>query len=123
MIVNLPVGLEATERRIMQHLIDKARSKFRSVSQSHSVLEGSPRLQTPCTRNGRVRCRELGVGALFLSRQLQQMINHFECRCVRHMMGLKRGRGELWLDWEKRSMRMARSAIPRFAERRWEKTA
>ena len=59
------------------------------------------------------------VGALFPSRQLQQLVNHFECCCVRKMMGIKRGRDELWLDWEKRSMRLARGEIWRFAGQRW----
>ena len=59
------------------------------------------------------------VGALFPSRQLQQLINNFQCRCVRQMMRIRRGSGELWLEWEQRSMRLARAEIWRFAGQRW----
>ena len=118
MIMNLPVGVVATERHILEHLLDRARSKFHSVS--HILCSRGPlhsRLRV--LRTVVYGVMSWVVGALFPSRQLQQLLNHFECRCVRQMMGIKRGRDELWLDWEKRTMRLARVEIWRFAGQRW----
>ena len=50
---------------------------------------------------------------------MQAMLNHFECLCVRRMMGIKRGRSELWVDFEQRSLRAARAMIYRHMGMRW----
>ena len=118
MIMNLPVGYVATERHILEQLLDRARAKFHSIG--HILCSRAP-------LHSRMRVLKTVVygviswvvGALFPSKQLQQMLNHFQCRCVRQMMGIRRGAGELWLDWEMRSMRLARVEIWRFAGQRW----
>ena len=59
------------------------------------------------------------MGILFPSKQLQIMLNQFECACVRKMMGSKRRSGELWIDFEQRSLRSARLMIFQHAGERW----
>ena len=118
MIMNLPVGFESTERHVLEHLLDRARNKFHGIS--HILCSRAPLH----SRMRVLRTVVFGViswvvGALFPSRQLQLMVNHFQCSCVRKMMGISRGREELWLDWEQRSMRQARAEIWRFAGQRW----
>ena len=117
-VMNLPVGLVATERHILEHLVDKARSKFFNIS--HILCSRAPlRSRMKVLKTVVFGVMSWVVGALFPSRQLQQILNHFECRCVRQMMGLRRGCGELWLEWEKRTMRLARVQIWRAAGQRW----
>ena len=118
MIMNLPVGFEATERHIMEHLLDRARTKFHAIN--HILCSRAPlHSRMRVLRTVVFGVMSWVVGALFPSKQLQQMVNHFECCCVRKMMGIKRGRDELWLDWEQRSMRLARVQIWQFAGQRW----
>ena len=64
-------------------------------------------------------CIRWVVGILFPSKQLQAMLNHFECLCVRKMMGIRRGGSELWVDYEQRSLRAARGMIHRHMGLRW----
>ena len=116
MIMNLPVGFESTERRILEHLLDRARRKFHGIS--HILCSRAPlQSRMRVLRTVVFGVLSWAVGALFPSRQLQLMVNHFECSCVRKMMGIKRG--GVWLGWEKRSMRLARAEIWRFAGQRW----
>ena len=117
-IMNLPVGFGATERRILEHLVDRARAKFHSIS--HILCSRAPlHSRMKVLKTVVFGVMSWLVGALFPSRQLQQTINHVQRRCVRQMMGIRRGSGELWLDWEQRSMRLARAEIWRFAGQRW----
>ena len=118
MIMNLPVGFGATEKHILEHLVDRARAKFHSIS--HILCSRAPlHSRMKVLKTVVFGVMSWVVGALFPSRQLQQLLNHFQCRCVRQMMGIRRGNGELWLDWEQRSMRLARAEIWRFAGQRW----
>ena len=118
MIMNLPVGFENTEKHVLEHLIERARSKFFGIL--HILTSSAPLV-------GRLRVLRTVVfgsirwvvGILFPTKQLQAMLNQFECMCVRKMMGIKRGRNELWVDFEQRSLRAARGAIHRHVGLRW----
>ena len=102
----------------MERLLDKARTK--SFGLLHILTSSAP-LQS---RMKILRTVVYGtirwiVGILFPSKQLQYMINHVECLCVRRMLGIRRGSSELWVDFEQRSKRMARMMIHKHAGLRW----
>ena len=117
-VMNLPVEPEATETRVLEYLIDKARKKYYGILR---ILEARASL--------RCRLKLLNtvifgvfrwvIGALFPSPQLQCMINFFQCNCVRRMMRVGRRKDELWIDYEARSLRVARAMIYKRDEKRW----
>ena len=88
-VMNLPVGPEATETRVMEHLVDRARKKF------YGILHI---LQTKAALGCRIKLLNTVVfgvfrwvvGALFPTPQLQGILNFFQCCCVRRMMNIGR---------------------------------
>ena len=118
MIMNLPVAIEATDKHIMEHLLDRARSKFFGIL--HILTSNSPlRSRMRFLRTVVYGVLRWVVGILFPSKQLQVMLDQFECSCVRKMMGFKRRPGELWIDFERRSLRAARLMIFHNVGERW----
>ena len=117
-VMNLPVGPEATEVRIMEHLVDKARKKF------YGILHI---LQTKAAIGCRSRLLNTVVfgvfrwviGALFPTPQFMGIINFFQFSCVRRMMKIGRQPNELWIDYEARSLRLARMMIHKHDGKRW----
>ena len=117
-IMNLPVGPGSTEARVMEHLVDKARKKF------YGILHI---LQTKAALSCRIRLLNTVVfgvfrwvvGALFPSPQLQGILNFFQCNCVRRMMNIGRRSDELWIDYEARTLRLARLMIHKHDGKRW----
>ena len=117
-VMNLPVGPESTEARVMEHLVDKARKKF------YGILHI---LQTKAAIGCRIRLLNkvvFGVfrwvvGALFPTPQLQGILNFFQCSCIRRMMRIGRQADELWVDYEARSLRLARMMIHKHDGMRW----
>ena len=118
MIMNLPLGLESTEQRVLEALVDKARGKFFGIL--HILCSSAP-------LSSRVKVLEAVVfgslrwclGALVPTVQAQQMLNYFQYNCIRRMMGIKRGAGERWIDYEARSLRLARAKVFQMSKLRW----
>ena len=118
MIMNLPVGLESTEQRILEALVDKARGKFFGIL--HILCSSAP-------LSSRIKVLEAVVfgslrwclGALVPTVQAQQLLNYFHFNCMRRMMGIKRGAGERWVDFEARSLRIARAKVFQMSGVRW----
>ena len=118
MIMNLPLGLESTEQRILEAMVDKARGKFFGVLRilcSHAPLRARMRVLEAVVFGAVRWC----LGALVPTVQAQQLLNSFQYNCVRRMMGLKRGKDELWVDFETRSLRMARAKVYQIEKIRW----
>ena len=117
-VMNLPLRLEATEVTIMEHLIDRARKKFFGIL--HILTAKAP-------LNARMKLLNTVVfgvirwivGALFPTGQLQSMLNFFQANCVRRMMQIARGKDELWIDYEARSLRLARAIVHKTDGKRW----
>ena len=118
MIMNLPLGLASTEQRVLESMVDKARGKFFGIL--HILCSSAP-------LSSRVKVLEAVVfgslrwclGALVPTVQAQQLLNYFQCNCMRRMMGIKRGAGERWIDFEARSLRIARAKIFQMSKTRW----
>ena len=118
MIMNLPLGMESTEQRILEAVVDKARGKFFGIL--HILCSTAP-------LRARLRVLEAVVfgairwciGALVPTVQAQQLLNCFQYNCVRRMMGLRRGKDELWVDYESRSLRLARAKVYQIEKIRW----
>ena len=118
MIMNLPVGTEATEIRVLEALVDKARGKFFGIQ--HILCSTAPLPQ-------RLKVLEAVVfgairwclGAIFPTVGAQNLLNYFQFNCVRRMMGIKRGGSELWVDFEARSLRAARAVVHNIQKTRW----
>ena len=117
-VMNLPVGPESTEARVMEHLVDRARKKYFGILHI---------LQSKASLGCRIRLLNTVVfgvfrwvvGALFPTPQLQGILNYFQCNCVRRMMKLARKADELWVDYEARSLRLARAMIFKHDGMRW----
>ena len=89
MIMNLPVGVESTEKHVVELLIDKARAKLygiRHILTSNAPIKSRMKILRTVVY-GNIRWV---VGILLPTKQLQFMLNHFECQCVRRMLGAKR---------------------------------
>ena len=98
-VMNLPLGIDATETRLLEYLIDKSRKKFWGII--HVLTSRAPLGKRMALLNKVVfGAMRWTIGALFPTVQAQQMINYFQLNCVRKMMGIKRGRQELWVDYE-----------------------
>ena len=117
-VMNLLVGPTATEGRIMEQLIDKARKKYYSIQ--HILCSKTSLVKRIAVLNkvvyGTIRWI---VGVLFPSKTQQCALNHFQYQCIKRMMGLKRAEGELGVDFEVRSLRAARVMVANLGERRW----
>ena len=117
-VMNLLVGPEATEARVLEYLIDRARKKY------YGILHI---LQAKASLGCRIRLLNTVVfgvfrwviGALFPSAQAQTTINFFQCNCIRRMMRIRRKADELWVDYEARSLRLARAMIFKHDGKRW----
>ena len=117
-VMNLPIGRESTEVRVLEHLIDKAREKFFGILH---ILQAKAALGC---RLKLLNTVVFGVfrwiiGALFPTPQLQSILNFFQCNCVRRMMKIGRKANELWVDIEARSLRLARAMIYKHDGKRW----
>ena len=107
-VMNLPLNIESTEQRILEALVDKARGKFFGIL--HILCSKAP-------LNARLKVLEAVVfgsmrwclGALVPTPCAQQLLNYFQCNCVRRMLGIRRTSGELWVDYEMRSLRISQS--------------
>ena len=117
-VMNLPLRLEATEATIMEYLIDRARKKFFGIV--HILTTKAPLSARMKLLNTVVfGVLRWIIGALFPSAQLQSMLNFFQVNCVRRMMKLARGNDELWIDYEARTLRLARAMIHKVDGKRW----
>ena len=117
-VMNLPLHVDATETRMMEALIDKARKKYFGIL--HTLTSSAPlskRLQLLNTVVFGVFRWILGV--TFPSNAVQGMLNHFQFNCVRRMANLKRRGGGLWVEAETRTLRVARALIHKHEGRRW----
>ena len=102
----------------MEHLLDRARSKFFGIL--HILTSNAPlKSRMRVLRTVVYGVLRWVVGILFPSKRLQVMLNQFECSCVRKMMGFKRRPGEFWIDFEQRSLRAARAMIFHHVGERW----
>ena len=117
-VMNLPLRLEATETTIMEHLIDRARKKF--FGTLHILTANAP-LKARMKLLNTVVFGVLRwiIGALFPSAQLQSMLNFFQMNCIRRMMKLTRKTDELWVDYEARTLRLARAMVHKVDGVRW----
>ena len=94
--------------RAVESLSGRARGKFYSVM--HVLTSSAPLMS-------RIRLLHTAVfgvlrwivGPIFPSPQIQSIINYFHYNCVRKMMNLKRGRDELWVQYEARTIRVTRA--------------
>ena len=117
-IMNLPVGPESTEARIMEHLVDRARKKYFGILHL---------LQSRASLGCRIKLLNTVVfgvfrwvvGALFPTPQLQNILNYFQYNCIRRMMKIGRQEKELWVDFEARSLRLARAMVFKHDGKRW----
>ena len=117
-VMNLPLHVDATETRLMEALIDKARKKYFGIL---PMLTSSAPLSK---RMNLLNTVVFGVlrwilGAIFPSNAIQGMLNHFQYNCVRRMANLKRRSGELWVDAEVRTLRIARALVHKLEGARW----
>ena len=117
-VTHLPITTQISDLEIAVCLLDRARGKF------HSLL---PVLTAGTSLAARLQLLDTVVlatfkwvvGVLFPSSKVQQAVNYMQCRCVRSMMGVKRGRDELWVQYEQRSLRLARLMIWKHRGLRW----
>ena len=114
-IMNLPLGIEATEQRILEAMVDKARGKFFGIV--HILCSNAP-LSARCKVLEAVVFGSIRwcLGSLVPTVQAQQLLNSFQYNCMRRMLGLRRGKGERWLDFETRSLRIARAKVFQMAK-------
>ena len=106
-VLNLPMGLQATDLDILAALMAKARAKYQSVR---------PLLLTQTALGKRLALLDKTVlgslrwalASIFPSSQCQQVLNHFQLACIRPMLRLVRRRDEWWHEFEVRSCRIAR---------------
>ena len=117
-VMNLPLHVDATETRLMEALIDKARAKYFGIL--HLLTSSAPL----CKRIRLLNTVVFGVlrwimGAIFPSNAIQSMVNHFQYNCVRRMANLKRQTGELWVEAEARTLRVARALVHKHEGMRW----
>ena len=117
-VMNLPLYVDATETRLMEALIDKARKKYFGILH---LLTASAPLSKRLNLLNKVVFGVLRwiVGAIFPSPAIQSMLNFFQFNCVRRMANLKRLAGELWVDAEARTLRIARALVHRLEGKRW----
>ena len=89
--MNLPLGTDATETRLLEYLIDKSRKKFWGIVR---LLTSRAPLGKRMALLNKVVFGAMRwiIGALFPTVQAQQMLNYFQVNCVRIMMGIKRDR-------------------------------
>ena len=117
-VMNLPLGTDATETRLLEYLIDRSRKKFWGIV--HILTSRAPLGKRMTLLNKVVfGAMRWTIGAIFPTVQAQQMLNFFQVNCVRRMMGVKRGPQELWVDFEARSLRAARVMVHRVDAQRW----
>ena len=117
-VMNLPLKQEATEATIMEHLIDRARKKFFGIV--HILSSKAPlRARMKLLNTVVFGVLRWVVGALFPTPQLQSMLNFFQVNCVRRMMRLARGKEEWWIDYEARTLRLARAMVHKMDGKRW----
>ena len=117
-VLNLPISKDNTEMKILQALLDKARSKFGGIL--HILTSSAPLKKRIWILNKVVMGTfSWVVGILFPTAAIQSALNHFQYCCVRKMMGLRRLAGETWVDGEARMIRLARALVHRLEERRW----
>ena len=117
-VMNLPLSMEGAEQKILEALVDKARAKFFGIL--HILCSNAP-------FRARLKVLEVVVfgsmrwclGVLVPTPPAQRLLNFFHCNCVRRMLGIRRGKGELWVDFEARSLRMARAKIYEVSKLRW----
>ena len=117
-VTHLPITTQISDLDIVICLLDKARNKF------HALL---PVLSSGASLAARLQLLDVTVlstfkwvvGVLFPSSKVQQVVNHFQCRCVRSMMNIKCRRDELWVQYEQRSLRLARLMIWKHRGQRW----
>ena len=118
MIMNLPLGIEATEQRILEAMVERVRGKFYEIAR---VLCSNAPLSLRCKVLEAVVFGSIRwcLGALVPTAQAQQLLNNFQYNCLRRVMGVKRGQGEGWLDFEMRSLRLARAKVFQVMKVRW----
>ena len=117
-VMHLPITPLISDLDAAVCLLDRARGKF------HSLL---PVLSAGTSLAARLQLLDTVVlatfkwvvGVLFPSNKVQQTVNYMQCRCVRSMMGIKRRSGELWVQYEQRSLRLARLMIWKHRGLRW----
>ena len=118
MIMNLPVGCESAEIKVLEAKVDKARGKFYGIL--HILCSFAPLSQRlkvlEAVVFGAIR---LCLGAIFPTAAAQGLINFFQYNCVRRMMGVKKGGVETWVDFQSRSIRAARVVVHRHQQHRW----
>ena len=105
-VMNLPLSIECTEHKVLEALVDKARGKFFGIL--HILCSNAPMM-------ARVKVLE----ALVPTPQAQQLLNYFQYNGIRRMMGVKRKAGELWVEYESRSLRIARAKVFQMCKTRW----
>ena len=117
-VMNLPLSMECTEQRILEALIDKARGKFYGILHilcSNASLKDRIKVLEAVVFGSIRWC----LGALVPTPQAQQLLNYFHYNCIRRMMGIRRSSGELWVDYEARSLRVARAKVFEMCSLRW----
>ena len=96
--------------RVLEYLVDRARKKYFGILhllQSKAALKSRIKLLNTVVFG----VFRWVVGALFPTPQLQHVLNFFQCNCIRRMMRLGRKKEELWVDYEARTLRLARAMI------------
>ena len=79
MIMNLPLGLESTEQRVLEALVDKARGKFFGVL--HILRSSAPlSLRVKVLQAVVFGSLRWCLGALVPTVQAQQLLNYFKGR-------------------------------------------
>ena len=117
-VMHLPVHPSVSDMDLTVFLLDKARSKF------YSLL---PVLSSKASLHWRLQLFDKTVlsaikwvlGILCPAPKIQQCVNHFQFRCVRTMMGLKRRSQEAWIEFELRTIRLSRLMVWRHLKKRW----
>ena len=116
-VLNLPIHAENTEVKIVDALLEKARSKFYQIM--HILTSSAPLSRRIQVLNTVVwGAVSWFIGIIFPTKQCQEKLNRFQYYCVRKMMGIRRG-DEYWVDYESRSLRIARAMLYRMEQTRW----
>ena len=106
-----------TLRALLEALLDKARSKVYGIL--HILTSSAPLSKRVDVLNTVVwGSMAWVVRIIFPTQQCQEMVNRFQYYCFR-MLGISRGAQELWIDYESRSLRMARAVVHRMGQQRW----
>ena len=116
-VMHVPVHTQLNDVDLIIYMIDKAKGTF------YSLL---PVLTSKASLHWRLRLLDKTVlsamqwvlGVVYPGPKVQTLLNHFQYRCVRTLLGCNRRANELWLDYELRTIRLSRLMVWRHLGRR-----